>query len=247
VDVFVQKRFNSFFDFGHSQRRVMSFSTFLDLIQYGEQEVILNNNGNADSGSRGWTDPVDAARCYSTEGTNMYYLNLQQGRELYQAPLNGMRSDIQPQPMFLPKERSLHAVNMWIGHATSPNTSSSSLHYDRFDNFYVVVQGSKTFTLIPPSEVDNVYISGNTHSVSETGLHQVGKHSFSFGSQSGHFSSVNPVMYEQNPQYAALYPKYALAKKIQVTLQEGEALFIPGGWLHAVTSYDQHIAINYWW
>jgi ribosomal protein L16 Arg81 hydroxylase len=32
-----------------------------------------------------------------------------------------------------------------------------------------------------------------------------------------------------------------------VEVEEGDALYFPSYWWHQVTSYDQHIAVNYWW
>lgn len=41
------------------------------------------------------------------------------------------------------------AVNLWIG----DERSVSSIHKDHFENMYVVIQGEKTFTLYPPTDV----------------------------------------------------------------------------------------------
>eukprot|EP00887_Chlorella_sp_A99_P000675 scaffold5.g675.t1 len=46
------------------------------------------------------------------------------------------------------------AVNLWIG----DTRSTSSLHKDPFENLYAVVAGSKTFTLLPPSDVWRVQL-----------------------------------------------------------------------------------------
>jgi peptidyl-lysine (3S)-dioxygenase / protease len=41
------------------------------------------------------------------------------------------------------------AINLWIG----DERSVSSLHQDFFENFYAVVSGEKTFTLLPPTDI----------------------------------------------------------------------------------------------
>eukprot|EP00954_Amorphochlora_amoebiformis_P008897 691023-Amorphochlora_amoeboformis.AAC.4 len=40
------------------------------------------------------------------------------------------------------------AVNIWVG----DQRSVSSLHRDPYENIYCVIRGSKTFTLLPPSD-----------------------------------------------------------------------------------------------
>ncbi len=34
---------------------------------------------------------------------------------------------------------------------------------------------------------------------------------------------------------------------VVVDVGEGEALYFPPFWLHQVTSFGEHMAINYWW
>jgi Cupin-like domain len=43
-----------------------------------------------------------------------------------------------------------------------------------------------------------------------------------------------------------LFPEFMLAKPIELTLNKGEALWIPGGWWHWVQSDPGTIALNYW-
>ena len=40
------------------------------------------------------------------------------------------------------------AVNLWIG----GSHSQTSLHKDPYENLYAVLRGSKTFTVLPPTE-----------------------------------------------------------------------------------------------
>lgn len=44
-------------------------------------------------------------------------------------------------------------INFWIGR--SAEGSSTGLHHDHHDNFYMLLQGKKRFTLFPPSEIDH--------------------------------------------------------------------------------------------
>ena len=48
-----------------------------------------------------------------------------------------------------PVGREPDAVNLWIG----DEVSTTALHKDPYHNLYCVLQGSKTFTLFPPTEL----------------------------------------------------------------------------------------------
>ncbi|KAJ1394827.1 JmjC domain [Sesbania bispinosa] len=45
-------------------------------------------------------------------------------------------------------------VNLWIG----TQHSQTSFHKDHYENLYVVVTGEKHFLLLPPTDVDRLYI-----------------------------------------------------------------------------------------
>lgn len=49
-------------------------------------------------------------------------------------------------------------INIWMGQTTAPSTSG--LHHDFHDNLYIVLRGTKSITLIPPSEAYNMYTIG---------------------------------------------------------------------------------------
>lgn len=59
-------------------------------------------------------------------------------------------------------------VNLWIGN--SANGTSSGLHHDFHDNLYLLLHGSKRFTLFAPSDAFNLYTHGKIAKVHPNGL-----------------------------------------------------------------------------
>lgn len=59
-------------------------------------------------------------------------------------------------------------INLWIG--ASETGASSGLHHDYHDNFYVVLQGFKKFTLFAPSDAKYLYTEGELHTIHSNGL-----------------------------------------------------------------------------
>lgn len=95
---------------------------------------------------------------------------------------------------------------------------TTKLHYDPFDNILSLVNGVKEWILFHPSESDKLYQSLET-------------------------SIYNENM--ENPEFSK-YEKFKSAKWSYIKMQEGDTLFVPAGFWHAVTSYDLNIALNTW-
>jgi mannose-6-phosphate isomerase-like protein (cupin superfamily) len=91
--------------------------------------------------------------------------------------------------------------------------SVSNLHYDRSHNFYTVVSGAKTITLVPPSEWPFVYLYPWLH----PSYHQ---------SQVHHPQNLSST--------AEKFPSYREVQNVSVTLRKGDALYIPPYWMHRV-------------
>lgn len=91
--------------------------------------------------------------------------------------------------------------------------SVSNLHYDRSHNFYMVVSGAKTVTLVPPSEWPFVYLYPWLH----PSYHQ---------SQVHHPENLSST--------ADKFPSYREVQNVSVTLRKGDALYIPPYWMHRV-------------
>ena len=143
------------------------------------------------------------------------------------------------------------ATNLWIG----DERSVTSTHRDPYENLYLVLKGSKTFTLYPPVEEITLptqdVLTGN----------------FAFDASTGVFStvlnedqpripwvSVDPLLPRE--KLIEQHPLYERASPRTVTVHEGEMLYLPSGWYHHVQqkcgTWDEDgspapcIAVNYW-
>eukprot|EP01060_Flectonema_neradi_P013888 TRINITY_DN20611_c0_g1_i1.p1 TRINITY_DN20611_c0_g1~~TRINITY_DN20611_c0_g1_i1.p1 ORF type:complete len:327 (+),score=46.34 TRINITY_DN20611_c0_g1_i1:38-982(+) len=125
------------------------------------------------------------------------------------------------------------AVNFWMG----GDKTVSSLHKDPFENLYSVVRGTKKFLLLPPWEGSS--IPYNTHKQG------VWRHS-------GDGFSVERL--DSEVKWAVLDPnhkRYYNTHPIEVIVNAGETLYLPGLWYHEVSQYGDEegttIAVNYWY
>ena len=91
--------------------------------------------------------------------------------------------------------------------------SVSNLHYDRSHNFYLVLNGAKTITLVPPSEWPFVYLYPWLH-------------------PSYHQSQVHQPQNVSHIQ--GVFPAYQEVQNVSITLRKGDALYIPPYWMHRV-------------
>ncbi|KAK5940547.1 hypothetical protein PMZ80_006963 [Knufia obscura] len=143
------------------------------------------------------------------------------------------------------------ATNIWIG----DERSVTSTHRDPYENLYLVLKGSKTFTLFPP--VDEITLP----------TQHVLTGNYTFDSDTNTFSttvnedqpripwvSADPLL--PRDELIKQYPLYEHASPRTVTVREGEILYLPSGWYHHVQqecgiwSEDGTrapcIAVNYW-
>lgn len=113
--------------------------------------------------------------------------------------------------------------NIWIGNRLTIRT-----HNDYYENMACVAAGRRRFTLFPREQAPNLYIGPDKPTPSGRPVSLV---------------DVN------QPDYAQ-FPKFKEAEKhaLSVTLEAGDALYIPYGWWHNVESLDPvNILVNYWW
>jgi hypothetical protein len=130
-----------------------------------------------------------------------------------------LRQDIQT-PTFL-DAKSLSSINFWMNSAEA----RSSTHYDPHHNLLCVVSGRKKVVLWPPSASPSLYpmpIYGEASNHSSVGL--------------------------ENPNLSD-YPRaeHSLKQSQEITLNAGDAVFIPEGWFHQVDSDELTVAVNFWW
>ena len=115
------------------------------------------------------------------------------------------------------------AVSAWMG-----NRSRISAHFDFPDNVACVVAGRRRFTLFPPDQIKNLYVG-------PLDLTPAGQ-------------AISLVDFE-NPDFDK-YPKFreALESSYTVTLEPGDALFLPSMWWHHVEGLDSlNVLVNFWW
>lgn len=141
----------------------------------------------------------------------------------------------------------LEAANLWIG----DERSVSSVHKDHFENLYAVISGTKTFTLLPPTDcafmpekefptlryevVDNVLNS------SSLTLQLTDKNCPS--------STLSWIPLDSAHREAAIqqYPSFALAHPVHCEVRAGEVLYIPPMWYHRVSQTELTVAVNFWY
>lgn len=113
--------------------------------------------------------------------------------------------------------------NIWIGNSTVVAT-----HNDNAKNIACVASGSRTFTLFPPGQEENLYISSNPSTPAGRPVSMV--------------NLRNPDV-EKFPNF----PK-AAEDGIEATLHPGDAIFIPKLWWHGVEAQGAcNVLVNFWW
>ncbi|HET7268858.1 MAG TPA: cupin-like domain-containing protein [Oleiagrimonas sp.] len=113
--------------------------------------------------------------------------------------------------------------SIWLG-----NRTLVPAHQDLPDNLTCVAVGRRRFTLFPPEQVDNLYI---------------GPLDFNPAGQAISLVDVDKPDLERFPRFAE-----ALKHARRVSLDPGDALFIPSMWWHQVEALDAfNVMFNYWW
>jgi hypothetical protein len=137
-----------------------------------------------------------------------------------------------PIPTQLPgfsRENPLEHVNptveakIWLS-----NRVTVATHFDMSHNVACVVAGRRRFTLIPPDQLENMY---------------VGPLEFTLAGPPVSMVRLEAPDFEKFPRFRA-----ALAASQAADLEPGDALFIPYMWWHHVESRDTfNVLVNYWW
>jgi hypothetical protein len=103
----------------------------------------------------------------------------------------------------------------WIG----PQGAFTPLHHDLTNNLIVQVTGRKTFKFAPPSETWRLY----------NGVHV--------------FSAIGDI--ENRERVAKSFPAAVGARFYDVTLEPGDALFLPVGWWHQARALDFSVTFTH--
>jgi [protein]-arginine 3-hydroxylase / protease len=129
------------------------------------------------------------------------------------APFTGLIEDVDLERM---AEAPYRRVYLWLGRGTR-----TPLHYDKIENVFVQVLGTKQFVLEPPSSPAKRYMQDPP---------------------SAHLSLVDPYAPDRD-----LFPDYDPGQQQRVLLKAGDALYLPPGWFHDVTAPDLSISVNCWY
>ena len=152
--VMVEKRSNERgSSFGKGNEISMTFRKFMKLVEEGDnmhylttQDVSANNDGRPDLMSKF----MKKLRCQGG-GSNSS---------------NEKNADFPLRPKIagnlIPQN-----INLWIGN--SKDGTSSGLHHDYHDNFYVVLRGTKQFRLYSPDDTEKMYTRGELLKVHPNG------------------------------------------------------------------------------
>ena len=112
---------------------------------------------------------------------------------------------------------------IWLG-----NRVTVATHFDMSYNVACVVAGRRRFTLIPPDQLENMY---------------VGPLEFTLAGPPVSMVRLEAPDFEKFPRF-----RDALAAAQFAELEPGDALFIPYMWWHHVESRDRfNVLVNYWW
>ena len=142
------------------------------------------------------------------------------------------------------------AVNLWIGNDRAVTT----FHCDHYENMYGVLAGEKRFTLLPPCDAHRLHAARR----------RVGRFEKDEARSAWRVEleepprSVSWARVEPHPAPGAAtkaareaFPRYFRAAAsplaIEVTLREGEILYLPALWHHHVRQAGRRvIAVNWW-
>ncbi|HEU4778772.1 MAG TPA: cupin-like domain-containing protein, partial [Steroidobacteraceae bacterium] len=114
-------------------------------------------------------------------------------------------------------------AKIWLG-----NRVTVATHFDMSYNVACVVAGRRRFTLIPPDQLENMY---------------VGPLEFTLAGPPVSMVRLEAPDFERYPRF-----RTAMAAAQFADLEPGDALFIPYMWWHHVESRDRfNVLVNYWW
>jgi hypothetical protein len=135
--------------------------------------------------------------------------------------LPGFRADNDLNPQLLQQLQPL--ASLWLG-----NRTCVAAHQDLPDNLACVVAGRRRFTVLPPSQVGNLYIGPLEHTLA--------------GQPTSLVDLRHPDL-ERFPRFAEALRHAAVAE-----LGPGDAILVPSMWWHGVESLEPfNLLVNYWW
>mmetsp|Transcript_24809 Transcript_24809/g.58625 ORF Transcript_24809/g.58625 Transcript_24809/m.58625 type:complete len:484 (+) Transcript_24809:160-1611(+) len=143
--IMVEKRSNNRDSFGRGNEIAMSFRNFMKVIEEGDNMHYLT------------TQDVAANKDGRPDLMSSFMKKLRGQGENLDFPLRlNLAGNLVPQN-----------INLWIGN--SKDGTSSGLHHDYHDNFYIVLRGTKRFRLFSPADTEKMYTRGKLVKVHKNG------------------------------------------------------------------------------
>lgn len=113
--------------------------------------------------------------------------------------------------------------SVWMGNKTTAQT-----HFDLSQNIAVVISGQRRFTLFPPEQVANLYMSPVETAPCGTPISM---------------ARLDRPDFLKHPRF-----REALDHAMVADLEPGDAIFIPYMWWHQVQASGRlNMLVNYWW
>ena len=211
--------------------------------QLGDQEFLLRYYGRAryEQDKRDWTSIGSGVQSQSQPFST--YAKLLRTGEAHQQDIYLGKCSLQETPLAetaavqtltaqlesLGLQQPASSLNLWIG-----SGHIECLHYDAMDGTLIQLHGSKQVILFPPSQTANLY---------PYPFYAHLRHGLKLRSW---FSRTYP----NRPDFQA-FPRLRTAcqHRRDVTLNPGEALYIPAGWWHEVTAIGEEMvcSVNRFW
>ncbi|PRP89286.1 hypothetical protein PROFUN_02160 [Planoprotostelium fungivorum] len=176
------------------------------------------------------------------EDEAIYYVQHQNGN--FQSEFQRLSDDIDDELEWASQAfgASPDVVNFWMGE----DRSVSSLHKDFYENIYAVVKGTKTFTLLPPTDLPFLYVDrfiGARYSREDSGKFRI--------KEDEPREEIPWIPVDPDSADLEAYPLFRYAHPVQCEVKEGEVLYLPSLWFHKVAQRGDEtgrtIAINYWY
>lgn len=153
---------------------------------------------------------------------------------------------------------SLEAINLWIG----DERSVSSVHKDHYENLYAVINGEKTFVLLPPTDI--IYMNESQYETKiyqrddSSNLLRIKQSDLYLSKKDCPTNSLNWIKFDPDILFQSTTTRksttirnepsqFHLTHPIKCTVKQGEMLYIPSLWYHRVSQTELTIAVNYWY
>lgn len=205
-----------------------------------------------------------------SKSTPVYYLQ-SQNSNLTSTPLMPLLDDLPSNlPFAAPALGEPEAINIWIG----DDRSVTSTHRDPYENLYLVLRGSKTFTLYAPVEelcLHAKMVRTGRLVRDEANCGQEGEFRIELDESTSPPVGENEDVESEGQDNRipwipispllprsfldSVFPYYKHARPQIVTVEAGQMLYLPSGWFHHVRqksgtwddgSIAPCIAVNYW-